>query len=273
MFKRKTKKKPVAKKTVTKTITTTTTTTVVTGSLKNRIGIIIDASGSMASLREEIVKAFNGQVDTIQANNKDMDTRVSLLTFSDVPHSYKVLDQSTDHLNKIQVSDYNPSGGTALYDSVGKMVTYFENLPEAKDPTCSFLLVILTDGHENASREWTFGRVREKIQSLEATGRWTFSYLGAAEGLTDVGVGLGMSAGNTVSGSQFRMSGVYASTASSSMKGFLRTRGMGGQSVTNFYSGASGTGETDPVDPNDPNAVKVTTTTTVTKPKTKAGQS
>jgi Mg-chelatase subunit ChlD len=261
-MKKKTAKKKLVKKTV--TTTTVTTTTVTTGQLKNRIGIIIDSSGSMASMHNEVVNAFNGQVEVIRKNNQDMDTKVSLVTFSDntVPVS---LNAPVESLKLMERGDFKPTGSTALYDAIGYMITQFQTLPEASDPTCSFLLVIVTDGDENASRSWTYSKVREYIQSLEKTGRWTFTYLGANEGLKDVGTSLGMRASNTMSGQSLRMPGAYATLSANSMKGFMSARVSGQSAVEAFYD------TPDTADDLKDKTATTTTTTTVTKPK--AGQS
>jgi hypothetical protein len=258
--------KPVKK--VTKTVVTTvTTTTTTTGQLKNRIGIILDSSSSMEPMRDEVISAFNGQVATILQNNKDMDTKVSLLTFSTEVHEYKILNQPVFSLKSISRADYEPNGWTALYDAIGKMTDYFMNLPEANDPSCSFLMVIVSDGEENKSRFWNYQAVQARIQALEANGRWTFTYLGANDGLKNVASTLGIRAGNTISGQSLRSAGVYASVSSNSMKSFMKSRAGGQSAVASFYS-------PDPTDPVDPNATTTTTTTTtVPDPKVKAGNS
>jgi Mg-chelatase subunit ChlD len=265
-MKRKVKPKG-KKKTVTKTVTTTvTTTTTTTGHLKNRIGIIIDSSGSMASMHQEVVNAFNGQVDVIKKNNQDMDTEVSLVTFADNV-SPDLMGASVAALQKMEPGDFVPNGSTALYDAIGYMIEYFQALPEAKDENCSFLLVIVTDGQENASQKYKYPRIREMIQSMERTKRWTFTYLGANEGLQDVGRNLGINVGNTMTGQSLRSAGVYAAVATNSMKHFMKERSIGTSSVSNFYSPNDSTGGQ-----GGAGGTNVTTTTgTVPKDKTSNG--
>lgn len=258
--------KAKAKTTVTKTVTTTVTTTTTTGQLKNRIGIIVDSSSSMVPMRNEVIAAFNAQVEAIRANNKDMDTKVSFLTFSDAPHGFKVLNQPVETLQKLTEADYNPNGWTALYDAIGEMLNHFQSLPEANDPNCSFLLFIVTDGEENRSRIWNYQSLTQRIKSLETTGRWTFTYLGAGEGLKDVGSTIGVSWSNTFTGANLRMPGAYATVASVSTRSFMNAR-MSGQSASdNFFNTAelqaAGVVGDQTTDPNDPNKATVTSTTT-----------
>jgi hypothetical protein len=188
-----------------------------------------------------------------------------LITFSEGVR-VNFMDQPHESLQKITHGDYRPGGGTALYDAIGYMIDHFSALPEASDPNCSFLLVIVTDGEENSSRHWNYARVRESIQSLEKTGRWTFTYLGAAEGLQDVGASLGIQVGNTMSGINLRAKNVYAAVASSSMDSFMSSRLTGQSAVNSFYSGANTGAEDDEQD-------KLKTTTTTAKTGQKQGTS
>jgi hypothetical protein len=77
--------------------------------------------------------------------------------------------------------DYSPNGMTALYDAVGDSVTktqaFLESL-EADDRPEDIIVVILTDGMENASRRWDLGAVGRLIADAEDDG-WQFVFLGA----------------------------------------------------------------------------------------------
>jgi Mg-chelatase subunit ChlD len=73
--------------------------------------------------------------------------------------------------------NYRPNGNTALLDAIGKTIQSVEH--QMKSPEDSAVIIILTDGYENASRIFTLQQIRAMISSKEATGRWTFSYLGA----------------------------------------------------------------------------------------------
>jgi hypothetical protein len=72
---------------------------------------------------------------------------------------------------------YRPNGNTALLDAIGITIQSVEQ--QMKSPEDSAVIIILTDGYENASRIFTLQQIRAMISSKEATGRWTFSYLGA----------------------------------------------------------------------------------------------
>src|SRR5262249_55486814 len=93
-----------------------------------------------------------------------------------------------------------PDGWTALYDAIGSTV----GGPEGKakggrlPPRDKMLTVIMTDGHENASRERTQHALKELIARKEKEGNSTFVFLGATPDAWDVGVGMGVQAGNSL---------------------------------------------------------------------------
>lgn len=203
---------------------------------KNRIAIVLDSSGSMAPMRDEVVRTFNSQIEAIRANNVDMDTKVSLYTFSTLVNTPRYLNQDISTIVPITASDYITNGWTALYDAMGRAISDFNTLPEANDPNTSFLLFVVTDGHENQSRTWNFTTLSSNIRSLEATGRATITYLGAAEGLRDVGISLGMSVGNTISGQSLRNTGALVGTTSTATANYMSNRASGQLATTNFYN-------------------------------------
>jgi hypothetical protein len=76
---------------------------------------------------------------------------------------------------------YNPSGCTALYDGVGTAIDeigkVLNDMPEEQRPEKN-LIVIMTDGEENSSREYQPSRIREMIKHQENKYNWTFLYIG-----------------------------------------------------------------------------------------------
>jgi hypothetical protein len=84
-------------------------------------------------------------------------------------------------LQPLSRDNYFPSSNTALLDAIGKSIysikhKYADELVEDK---ISIVLVIITDGHENASRLYTYHDIAHMIKELDETGKWTFSFLGA----------------------------------------------------------------------------------------------
>lgn len=167
--------------------------------LKNYIAIILDRSGSMGSMRKEAVDAFNQQVKAIREGSKDMETKVSLVTFSTIADVPKIWNQAVGKLKTLQESSYKPDGMTAMYDAVGETITKLKAVPDADDPNVSFLVVVISDGVENNSKRFNSAQVAELVKSLQDTNRWTFTYLGANQDLSKVSQSLNIPMGNTMS--------------------------------------------------------------------------
>jgi hypothetical protein len=76
---------------------------------------------------------------------------------------------------------YIPSGSTALLDAIGKSIYDIKSVygPEIEQDLASVVLIIITDGEENVSRFYTYNDIARMIKELDATERWTFSFLGA----------------------------------------------------------------------------------------------
>ena len=78
-------------------------------------------------------------------------------------------------------NNYQPEGMTALLDAVGGSIDRIEKQfwKELENDEISVVMVIITDGYENASKYFTYHMVAQNIVKLDETGKWTFSYLGA----------------------------------------------------------------------------------------------
>jgi hypothetical protein len=138
------------------------------------IRLVLDRSGSMSSCKEETVASVNEYVNEIQ--KEAVEGVFTLSTFDnrsiDIPISRIPIRELTTLGEDILM----PRGGTPLYDAIGTAVhdlsafTYTEN--EKK------VLVIVTDGYENASREYTSDAIKQLIEEKTKEG-WLILYLGA----------------------------------------------------------------------------------------------
>lgn len=211
--------------------------------LKTRIAIILDRSGSMGSIRKEAVDVFNEQIKTIRAKSKGMDTRVTLTTFSTVADDPKIFNESASSLKPLRYHDYVCEGMTAMYDAVGTTIDRLMALPEYTDPECSFLVIVISDGEENNSKLFTVNQIAEKIQLVQATKRWTVSYMGANQDLAKISQQLNISIGNTAqwTTSQAGMRGMSASNTSA-LDTYMNVRSTGVGQVSGFYSDSTSTG-------------------------------
>lgn len=138
---------------------------------------VIDESGSMYSSKEDVVGGFMKVVDE-QRQIKEGKCTISLYTFADDVKEIFVGKDVSD-INSI---DYNPCGCTAMNDGIGIAITnigkWLNNMKEDEKPSKN-LVVIMTDGMENSSKEYTLQQVKEMIKHQTEKYNWEFMYIGA----------------------------------------------------------------------------------------------
>jgi hypothetical protein len=142
------------------------------------IAVILDETGSMGSCRDTAISGFNDWL--VSQQQVDEPCVLTLTKFSSrpkVPMCRVVCDGvPIRDVRPLDHAIYLPDGNTPLYDAIGQTLTGLDRLSPQPD---RLLVVILTDGEENASREYTLPQIQEMIRALEESGRWTFVYLGA----------------------------------------------------------------------------------------------
>lgn len=133
---------------------------------------ILDKSGSMQSLREEAISGFNSYIASQRALPGE--TRLTFVQFDDKREViYEARDVKT--VPELDLTTYRPDGYTALNDSVGFVLS--EHLAICS-PDETNIIAILTDGQENASKEYSQQQVNELLAQAEAKG-WEVLFLGA----------------------------------------------------------------------------------------------
>jgi uncharacterized protein YegL len=155
------------------------------------VNVILDKSGSMSTKVQDVIGGFNLYLDEL-AKEPAVDYGFSLTLFDTVVEmKYKGVPLAS--VAKLDDRSYRPSGNTALFDAVGNTVQTVSTDGFAKTIT-----VIMTDGEENSSREWTLQAIRELIRGKEAAGNWTFVFLGANLDAFAQGANLGVPTANSV---------------------------------------------------------------------------
>jgi hypothetical protein len=152
----------------------------------DEIILIVDRSGSMHSIREDAQGGIN---EFVRDQKKEGIANLTLVEFDgQIDAVYK----QTDIKN---VADYEllPRGSTALYDAIGFTLANADGIKTTGKKIC----VIVTDGGENSSREWSQTNVFERIDSLKEAG-WDFLFLAANQDAMNVGMNLGVEQGETV---------------------------------------------------------------------------
>jgi hypothetical protein len=141
--------------------------------------ILLDRSGSMQSLWTEALSSVNAYAKELANNKTDgktIDSHVTFAVFDDQAGlQFDVLrrNQPALHWDKVTDADASPRGMTPLLDAIIRLVA----LADADKPDKA-VLVIMTDGQENASREVTREGVKTALDRVKAKG-WEVVFLGA----------------------------------------------------------------------------------------------
>lgn len=140
------------------------------------ICFVLDESGSMYNSVNDVIGGFQKLIDE-QKGEKNGECIISLYRFSDtVKKDY--IGKPVDEVSKLI---YSPGGCTAMNDGVGTAIDeigkWLSDMDESERPSKN-MIVIMTDGQENASKEYDFDVVKEKIKHQEEKYSWTFVYMG-----------------------------------------------------------------------------------------------
>lgn len=153
--------------------------------------IILDKSGSMSSIRNEAIAGVNETIGTIKAfvkNNPCSEQYISLVAFCNCGIDYLLKYAPATSVEPIDQRNYNPCCGTPLYDAIGTSCTQLHDMiKDEKDVAVS--VTIITDGYENASREWTHQAIKSLIERFKKEG-WLFAYIGADHDVEQVSFSL-----------------------------------------------------------------------------------
>lgn len=133
---------------------------------------ILDRSGSMSGLRQEVIDGFNTYVDDLRKQPAGDQVGISYVRF-DTEIELVWNDTLLANVPQMDEKLYEPRGLTALLDAVGMTVSAIQN-----DEKHSYLIITNTDGQENASREWTNEKLKALIEEREKLGNWTFAFFG-----------------------------------------------------------------------------------------------
>ena len=139
--------------------------------------IIVDESGSMCVIERQALAGINETIETMkkmQQLHPDMEQRISLLTFDSGHKTFKYDNVKADNVNTLSARDYNPRGGTPLYDAIGIAIAKLNAQTSEKD---NVLVTIITDGEENSSEEYNLHMVKTLISKMKKQG-WTFTLIG-----------------------------------------------------------------------------------------------
>lgn len=163
--------------------------------------ILLDRSGSMESCRDSTIDAVNEYVGAL-AKDQDTDAAVSLSLFDSDHSNNLALDLVVDgkkagEFPKLTRDTFVPRGSTPLNDAIGRTVARIDG--EWHHPGEGIALVIMTDGQENASREFKKDAIKALLEDRQKAKNWLVIYLGANQDAFAEGAARGMAMANTMS--------------------------------------------------------------------------
>src|SRR6476659_9011706 len=152
---------------------------------------LLDRSGSMNTIVEDTVGGFDAFI--AEQRKTAGECTVTLAQFDDAYEEVYV-DRPIAEVPSLVLA---PRGTTALLDSIGRLVVdagkRLAAMPEGRRPG-TVIVGIMTDGMENASREWTHDQVKQLIERQTDVYQWQFLYLGADQDAIEVGARIGVGA-------------------------------------------------------------------------------
>lgn len=154
--------------------------------------VILDKSGSMNSIRKAAVDGFNETLAGIKkAQEQFAETQqhyLSLVTFCSCEMRKLYDKEPVSEATPLAMEDYTPCCCTPLYDAMGFTLTDIQKTVKEM-PDAMVVVTIITDGLENASKEYSGQTVKKMVEDLQKQG-WTFTYMGANQNSIEVAMSL-----------------------------------------------------------------------------------
>ncbi len=193
--------------------------------------VVLDRSGSMQSCKNDAEGGLNHFIE--EQKKHEGDATFTLVQFDT---EYEFVHKAIP-IGEVPKCSLVPRGGTALLDAVGRAINETgERLSKVDDANRPGLVVfvIVTDGEENSSHEFTKAQVKEMIERQQSEYQWQFTFLGANQDAFHEAQGLGILRAATAQYDQGQEQMAFVATAANVSR--MRTSTKKGESVHNLYS-------------------------------------
>jgi hypothetical protein len=188
---------------------------------------LLDRSGSMHSIKSDVVGGFDAFLAEQRAGEG-----LCTVTLAQFDHEYEVVYRGIA-LGQVPPLGLWPRGRTALHDSMGRLITdtaaEINALAEADKPG-TVIVAIMTDGLENASREWRRPDIKALVEQQTNDHGWEFLYMGADQDAVEVGTSLGVKDGQAITYSRGRSREAMQAT-SSNIRGYRDAKRLNPQAA------------------------------------------
>lgn len=150
--------------------------------------IILDESGSMQSIHKPAIDGLNETLQTIQLAQKTHDELqehcVTMVFFNSNEMRTIIENKPIEQVELLRMSDFAPSACTPLYDAMGITLSKLRYQLDKNEKT-QVLVTVITDGCENASKEYSGKMIKNLVHDLKRIG-WVFAYIGANQDVDEV---------------------------------------------------------------------------------------
>lgn len=193
------------------------------------VNFVLDESSSMGVALMPTISGFNEYINSLKKQDGKFLLTLTQFSSKQIHTPFKAMP-----VNEVPVLDtgrYRPNGTTPLYDAIAQTISETDEAVRGMKTKPAVLCVIMTDGEENASKEFNRERIFKLIEQKTADG-WTFAYIGANQDAWEVGASLGVPKGNTMDYDQNKTQQAFgrmaAATSNYAAEGSRQTRKLFG---------------------------------------------
>jgi Mg-chelatase subunit ChlD len=152
--------------------------------------LVLDRSGSMQAVHADALGSVNSYIEAAKRDKALYESRFSLITFNSESVDTIRKGEVMETVKPIGSEEYRCGGWTPLFDAIGRGIGILDEATAGK-PDAKALLVVMTDGLENASKEFSHAKITSLIKARQDAG-WLVTFLG--EGLNVAKQGMAMGA-------------------------------------------------------------------------------
>ena len=141
------------------------------------VSFLIDRSGSMAPLVDDVIGGFNSFLQT--QKDEPGNCNMTLVQFDgNAPFEILEKNRPVEEIPELDSNRYMPRGNTPLLDALGDLITYCDEYSAKEKVKSDQVIAVFTDGHENASSRWGRSELFNLIEKRKSEG-WIFLFMGA----------------------------------------------------------------------------------------------
>ncbi len=180
---------------------------------KTSVTFLLDRTGSMERIKKDTIGGFNAYLEGLAEGDAADNTKFTLVTFDSVSIDKVCVSEPVKQVAKLTDATYQPRAWTPLIDAAYKTIKAVETAVAGSDK--KVVIVIQTDGEENASQEHTWIELNDLIKEKTKLG-WQFNFLGVGIDAYKQASAMGIAAGSTISST---MDSAHQASAYRSMSG------------------------------------------------------